>query len=158
MANVGTRIRDTRAARGLTQTQLAKAAGCGQSLIGNLESGAQKSTALLPQIARALGVSASWLADGVGQRDEPLSAMEPAAPYEVSPPSSEVQELFDRLTPSQQKAQIQAMRTLVEANDRLFEELSKARKPLPENRPGFRLGGAIVDSATPSQKKRPKSA
>lgn len=156
MSNVGKRIRDIRTAKGLTQTQLAKAAGCGQSLIGNLESGAQQTTSLLPQIAKVLGVSATWLADGSGLRDDSPKVMEQLPPYQITAQNSEIQSLFDLLTPSQQEDLLTQLRDLVEQNNRLFEELSLARTPLQSNRPGFRFGGAIVDNATPSLKKKSK--
>lgn len=62
------RLTIARTDAGLTQTQLAKHAGCGQSLIGNLESGNQKSSTKLPHIARVLGVNIAWLQDGHGAR------------------------------------------------------------------------------------------
>lgn len=52
----------------LTQTQLGKKVGAGQSLISNLESGANLSSTSLPEIAHALGVSAYWLKTGKGER------------------------------------------------------------------------------------------
>lgn len=65
MSDFATRLRETREARGLTQPQLAKLIGKGQSLIGNLEAGSRESSTYIPEIAHALGVDAYWLKTGV---------------------------------------------------------------------------------------------
>lgn len=64
MDTLGARIRSARERKGLTQTQLAKRAGCGQSVIGNLESEKRFSTSYLLKIAAALDVSPHWLESG----------------------------------------------------------------------------------------------
>jgi phage repressor protein C with HTH and peptisase S24 domain len=66
MGSIAERIIDARTAAGLRQTQLADMAGCGQSLIGNLEAGAQKASKWVPAIAAVLSVEPLWLADGIG--------------------------------------------------------------------------------------------
>lgn len=64
------RIRSARKARGLTQGELAKAAGLkNQSIIGMLESGVRKSTTYIVQIAAALDVDPAWLQSGTGAAD-----------------------------------------------------------------------------------------
>lgn len=93
MDTLSKRLREERERAKLTQQELAKKAGCGQSLIGNLESGAQKSSAKIPLIAAALGVSALYLSEGKGQKeldnlDQPrLSAQESSATYRTEPAS-----------------------------------------------------------------------
>lgn len=69
MNTLAERLKGQREILGLSQTDLANAAGCGQSIIGNLESGAQKSSAKIPQIAAVLHVEAMWLAEGKGPRN-----------------------------------------------------------------------------------------
>ncbi|MBM3114986.1 XRE family transcriptional regulator [Jeongeupia naejangsanensis] len=55
------RVRQRRTELGLSQKELAKRAGVGQSAIGNIESGRNKSATFLPQLADALGVDPLWL-------------------------------------------------------------------------------------------------
>ena len=67
MSTLATRLQRARQAAGLTQTQLAQAVGMRtQSTIGMLESGTNRGTAKIAQIAHVLGVNPIWLADGVG--------------------------------------------------------------------------------------------
>ena len=68
MTTLAERLTSERERKNLTQEQLAKRAGCGQSTIGNLESGNQKTTKHLPSIATAIGVEALWLAEGRGPK------------------------------------------------------------------------------------------
>jgi phage repressor protein C with HTH and peptisase S24 domain len=75
------RLTETRQDAGLTQTQLAKRVGCSQALIGNLESGNQKSSTHLPKIAAALGVEVLWLQHGTGPKRREQGA--PAASLDL---------------------------------------------------------------------------
>ena len=50
-----------------TQGRLAVAAGVSQSAIGNIEAGIREGRGSLPKIAKALGISHDWLADGEGE-------------------------------------------------------------------------------------------
>lgn len=69
MKTLAERISESRKEAGLTQGQLAKAAGIkNQSTIGMLESGDRKKTTFIAEIASALGVNAQWLSHGVGPR------------------------------------------------------------------------------------------
>lgn len=68
MNSLAERLASAREAAGLTQDQLGKKVGAGQSLISNLENGENRSSTKLPEIAHALGVSAYWLKTGNGQR------------------------------------------------------------------------------------------
>lgn len=60
------RLKYAREMRGWTQARLAVAADVSQGTVGNIESGARQSRGSLPRLAKALGVSHDWLADGVG--------------------------------------------------------------------------------------------
>ena len=62
------RLRGERDRLGLSQEELAAKTKIRQSFIGALETGAQKSSGFLPEIAYALGVSAYWLKTGKGSR------------------------------------------------------------------------------------------
>lgn len=67
MTTLADRLKVARIRKGLTQTELAKAAGLkNQSIIGSLESGYRKSSAYTPAIAEALDIPAIWLSDGKG--------------------------------------------------------------------------------------------
>jgi phage repressor protein C with HTH and peptisase S24 domain len=84
MTTLSERLREARTDANMTQAGLAKAVGIGQSLIGNLESGLRLTSKHIPKIAAALGVSAIWLSDGIGQKHGPGS--EGMAPNIATPP------------------------------------------------------------------------
>ena len=65
METLGERIKRLREAKGMTQDQLAKAAGCAQSTIGTLEKDGRTTRPDLIMIAHALGVDAYYLKTGV---------------------------------------------------------------------------------------------
>ncbi len=69
MDTLSSRLKEARKAKGMTQTDLAKAVGVAQSTIGNIESGERDGAASLALIAEALGVRYRWLRDGEGPRD-----------------------------------------------------------------------------------------
>jgi phage repressor protein C with HTH and peptisase S24 domain len=86
METIAARLKYARNRRGWTQGQLAVASDVSQGTIGNIESGNRQARASLIKIARALGVSYDWLADGIGNPDtanEPIHhvAAEPRAIY-----------------------------------------------------------------------------
>jgi transcriptional regulator with XRE-family HTH domain len=68
MTFLSDRLRNEREMQKLTQHELAQKSGCGQSIIGNLESGKQETTKYMPHIAKALGLETIWLQDGVGPK------------------------------------------------------------------------------------------
>lgn len=67
MKTIAERLRYARELKGWKQAQLAVAADVSQGTIGNIESGARQSRGSLPKIAKALGVSHDWLAEGEGE-------------------------------------------------------------------------------------------
>lgn len=72
MDTLATRLVTARTEAGLTQTELARAAGLkNQSIVGSLESGYRKSSSYTPALAAVLGVNALWLADGRGPKYPP---------------------------------------------------------------------------------------
>ncbi|CAB4159800.1 HipB Predicted transcriptional regulators [uncultured Caudovirales phage] len=71
MDTLSSRLREARKAKGLSQTELAKAAGVAQSTVGNIESGDRDGASSLAAIAEALGVRYRWLRDGDGTRELP---------------------------------------------------------------------------------------
>lgn len=78
MKTVGQRVKARREALGLSQDQVAKAAGIKQSTIANLEGGRNKATRQVVQLAAALRCRAQWLAEGKG--DPELPGNTPATP------------------------------------------------------------------------------
>lgn len=70
----------------MSQAQLAKAVGAGQSTIASIENGRNKGSSLFLDLARALNVNVEWLMDGAGPKrgnaaTEPATHREPAAPW-----------------------------------------------------------------------------
>jgi transcriptional regulator with XRE-family HTH domain len=63
---LGERVAFARKLREMTQAELAAEVKCAQGTIGNIEAGQRKTLRNLVAIARALNVSADWLADGKG--------------------------------------------------------------------------------------------
>lgn len=96
MNKISDRLREARSRRKWNQAQLAVAAGVSPGTIGNIESGTRQAKGSLPQIAKALGISHDWLANGEGEMlDNPAQAVS-----EDSGPSSQaalLALLFDKL-------------------------------------------------------------
>ena len=107
-SDFGKRLLDSRRHAGLTQVQLAKAAGMSHGNYAELEKVGVGSS-FTPQIAEACGVSAHWLATGDGQmlskQYEPATEpgrIETKPQAGVSPAALELAVLFD-LIPAQDK-------------------------------------------------------
>lgn len=66
MSTFGNRLKRARTIAKLSQVSLGKAVGLSQSVISDLESGAQLETKLNVQLAIACGVDPLWLATGRG--------------------------------------------------------------------------------------------
>ncbi|MHA0112071.1 helix-turn-helix domain-containing protein, partial [Klebsiella pneumoniae] len=66
--SLGNKIKTRRQELGLDQVQLAKSAGISQPTLANLESGKNKRSKFLPEIAQALGLSLAEL-----MQDEPAN-------------------------------------------------------------------------------------
>lgn len=75
---LGTRLKKARADAGLTQEELARAAGVTQKTISKIERGDQVATAAIVPLARALGVTPEWLAEGAQSKPSPAQAPPPA--------------------------------------------------------------------------------
>ncbi len=71
MDTLASRLREARKAKGMTQTDLARAAGVAQSTVGNVESGERDGASSLALLAEALDVRYRWLRDGEGPREVP---------------------------------------------------------------------------------------
>jgi len=77
-------------------------------------------------LSKALQCSPTWLMFG----DDSKAPGEPIPPQrvELSPQHQELIDLFDSLPSSEQEEQLKVLRSHVERNNRLFEELLQARK------------------------------
>lgn len=87
MRTLADRLKAARDRKGLTQAELAKAAGLkNQSIIGSLESEYRKTSAYIPAIADALDVPAIWLSDGKGPDPFASAQGEPPDAAPTAPP------------------------------------------------------------------------
>lgn len=76
--DVGARLRTVRQTRGLTMRALARAAKLTDTAVRTTETGASvPNVATVESLAKALDVSAGWLAFGVGEGVQPTSPAEP---------------------------------------------------------------------------------
>lgn len=76
--HLGDRLKEAREAAGLSQGQLADAAGVSQSTIGNIEAGIRKQPRELLSIAAVVKVRPEWLKTGKGPRELPSANVEDA--------------------------------------------------------------------------------
>lgn len=95
MNKISDRLKEARSRKKWNQAQLAVAAGVSPGTIGNIESGVRQGKGSLPQIAKALGISHDWLANGEGEMmDGQTASNDDAGP---SSQAALLAVLFDRL-------------------------------------------------------------
>jgi hypothetical protein len=149
MSTASERIELMMKALGTDQPGFGTLSGASKSVVNQWLSGKIKSidARYAFKLQKTTGFSAEWIQTGCGpeKTDSRFCLQDPPSSYVISQPS-EVETLFNCLTPSQQASQLATLRAMVTDNERMFEELTQARKGLPENRPGFRIGGAIVEN------------
>jgi phage repressor protein C with HTH and peptisase S24 domain len=81
MKNLAERLAFARERKGLTQGALAKLAGVSQGTIGNLEAGLRNTARSILEIAAALEVDPTWLANGKGEMSAEASAPAGGSPF-----------------------------------------------------------------------------
>lgn len=91
MTMVGDKIKSLREEAGLSQAALARRAGVSQPVIHALESGTQPTSKKLPQIARALGVTAVDIDPSYGLPGPP--SLTPSRPESASTSAAFIEEL-----------------------------------------------------------------
>lgn len=109
---LGDRLKAARKAAGMTQQQLAKAAGVSQGLISDLEKNAYPSSVHVPKMASILKVDALYLSDGVipsnEARQEPKEyAVKPAleiAGMKINSMEENLLKHYSKLSGSSQRA------------------------------------------------------
>lgn len=83
MKTLAERIKFARNLKSWSQAQLASASGLSQSTVGNIEAGVRQSRGSLPELAKSLGISYEWLANGIGEISVTDSPKETASTYSV---------------------------------------------------------------------------
>ena len=150
MKTIAERLRYARELKGWRQTQLAVAADVSQGTIGNIESGARQSRGSLPKIAKALGVSHDWLAEGEGEmlpagsRSEPSNVVPAAIGTRRVPLISYVQAgcWTEATDPATVGDGFEYLLTDLELSGSAFALQIEGESMLPQFRPGDRV---IVD-------------
>jgi transcriptional regulator with XRE-family HTH domain len=121
MKTFGERVSDARKRKGLSQDQIAQAAGVSRSAIAQWETGRVENVdaRALRGAARALGVSVDWLLDGeaVG------AAQEEAAAYHAGPSGGLLLECWSDLTEAQRRELLERACADAEHNRAVLTEL-----------------------------------
>jgi len=121
----------------MSQAQLAKAVGAGQSTIASIENGRNKGSSLFLDLARALNVNVEWLMDGVGPKrgggekdsDARPSPQPPAAPW----PFRTIPEDQLRALPESQLSALEGAIALAIAQMKLGIQVSPRPAAAPAN-------------------------
>lgn len=95
MKTVAERLKHARELKEWSQAQVAAASGLSQSTIGNIEAGTRKAKGSLHEIAKALGVSYEWLANGVGEIKPEAPVVQGKTAAGLTPAATELALLFD---------------------------------------------------------------
>ena len=83
---MGVRLQTSREEKGLTKAALARLGGLSPSAFAKIENGGQSGIDVIESLAKALGVSAGWLAFGMGPQvvASPRRGRPPAQPASVT--------------------------------------------------------------------------
>lgn len=158
MSALKDRLAEARTESGMSQAQLAKAVGAGQSTIASIENGRNKGSSLFLDLARALNVNVEWLMDGAGPKrgnadTEPVTHREPTAPW----PFPDISEKDVRALPPAQLNALQGALALAIAQLKLGIKVSHSvatpapsnTAPLREHKPGGLVDMDHADDAFP---------
>jgi transcriptional regulator with XRE-family HTH domain len=130
MSTLKDRLAEARAESGLSQAQLAKAVGAGQSTIASIENGRNKGSSLFLDLARALNVNVEWLMDGTGHKRTSTDSTPQSTATQASWPFPAIPENEVRALPLSQ------MRVLQEALERAIAEIKGGERVSARPMPG----------------------
>jgi phage repressor protein C with HTH and peptisase S24 domain/transcriptional regulator with XRE-family HTH domain len=127
----------------MSQSQLAKAVGAGQSTIASIENGRNKGSSLFLDLARALNVNVEWLMDGAGPKrgNRTGEVSQPPSPPTDWPFQTIAEEEVRALPPAQLSA-LEGAIALAIAQMKLGITVSRTQ-PAAVARPHVR--GSLVD-------------
>lgn len=125
LKTLGERVKWARATRGMSQSDLAKAAKVTQGTIGNLEAGIRKTSRSLLNIAKGLKANADWLETGKGEWDASRGTgpIKGAVFKEPSPDEWVLLAHWRHLLSSDKKALVEKIAALAEEREAQKQEL-----------------------------------
>lgn len=131
----------------MSQAQLAKAVGAGQSTIASIENGRNKGSSLFLDLARALNVNVEWLMDGSGPKRGTRAAQASPPPVPANWPFPEIPEDQVRALPPAKLNALQGAMALAIAQMNLGITVasSPASQPATSAPPGTQKPGGLVD-------------
>lgn len=120
---IGHRIRQARLAAGLTQKQLAKAAGVSRGAVSLWESGTtvKIGASVLTDAARAMGVTTDWLLKGEPRQD--VVGVQGASAAQNTKVQTELSDIWQKLTASQRQTIVDQAAAMAAANAQILKEL-----------------------------------
>ena len=140
MNTLSERLKQARLDAGLSQAELAKQLGAGQSTIASIENGRNQSSGRLVDIAQVLGVNAAWLASGHGPRQ--AAAAPAGADRAVDDPQIVVWETLSDLPPDENRVWIDRYDLMCSAGTGLIQWEIRQKQALPFTLDFFRAIGS----------------
>lgn len=128
MSTLSERLKQARIAAGLSQAELARQLGAGQSTIASIENGRNQSSGRLVEIAQLLKVDPTWLASG----QEPRRVASPPSPASLDPDQQiVVWETLSDLPPDENRAWIDRYDLMCSAGTGLIQWEIRQKQALP---------------------------
>lgn len=142
MSTLSERLKQARLDAGLSQAELARQLGAGQSTIASIENGRNQSSGRLVDIAQLLNVSPTWLASGQGSR-RAAAAASPASPDTFgADPQIIVWENLADLPPDDNRVWIDRYDLMCSAGTGLIQWEIRQKQALPFTLDFFRAIGS----------------
>lgn len=143
MSALKDRLAEARTEAGLSQAQLAKAVGAGQSTIASIENGRNKGSSLFLDLARALNVNVEWLMDGAGPKRGEGGPTTPPQSASAAPwPFPSISEEDVRALPPAHINELQGALALAIAQLKLRVQVATT----PVQKPASSTRGSVVDT------------
>jgi phage repressor protein C with HTH and peptisase S24 domain len=140
MSTLSERLKQARLDAGLSQAELAKLLGAGQSTIASIENGRNQSSGRLVEIAQLLRVNPTWLASGQGPRQAAPSSAVASRPD--ADPQIVVWETLSDLPPDENRVWIDRYDLMCSAGTGLIQWEIRQKQALPFTRDFFRAIGS----------------